>query len=174
MRKKQYMITIYKNCIFSAVIVPGLLFGIVIWGVISGGSHWLTAVGMEGWRSTLFMVTMLTAVPLLMIAVGALAYTIFERASPKIWNASVPYLAGFIAGICCGCLFAIESGLTQYLPILEPGLVPRLVFTAGRVIIYLPFVALLSAIFALFALVGGYFMYHIGEKKSMRDALKDT
>jgi len=159
----------YKNGIFPAVVAPGLLFGIIIWGVISGGSTWLTATGMEGGRSTLFMVTMLTAVPLLMIAVGAVAQKIFARTYPAIWNASVPYLAGFLAGLCCGCLFAIESGLTQYLPLLEPGLIPRLVFTAGRVIVYLPFVALLSAFFALFAVAGGYLWYYIREEKTLRD-----
>lgn len=161
------MTNFYKKYILSAVIIPGLIFGMIIWGVISGGSYWLTAIGMEGGRSTLFMVTMLAAVPLMMIAVGAIAQMIFERGHPGIWNASVPYLAGFLAGLCCGFLDAVESGLTQYMPILEPGLIPRLVFTAGRVIIYMPFVALLSAGFALFALAGGYLVYHVWEKKTV-------
>ena len=168
------MADFYKKYFFSAVITPGLLFGIIIWAVISGGSTWLTATGMEGWRSTLFMATMLTAVPVLMIAVGAIAQKIFLRDHPGIWNASVPYLAGFVAGLGCGCLSAIESGLTQYLPILEPGLIPRLIFTAGRVVIYMPFVALLSAFFALFALAGGYCMYRTREKKSMQDDERKT
>jgi len=148
----------------SAILIPGLLFGTLIWAAISGGSAWLTAIGQAGGRATLFMTTMLTAVPLMMIAAGAMAEWLAGHTPPAAWKPSVPYLAGFLAGLCAGCLSAIESGMTQYLPLIEPGLIPRLAFALGRVIMYMPFVAVLGALFALFALVGGYCTYRMREK----------
>jgi|GEM_PF-1445772 len=149
----------------SAVIVPGLLAGIAIWAAISGGSAWLTATGHEGGRATLFMATMLTAVPVLMFAAGGAAAAMHRRDRPGAGNLRVPYLAGFFAGLCAGFLMAVESGLKQYVPHMLPGLLPRLAFTAGRVIIYMPFVAILSIFYALCALAGGWCIYLMQETK---------
>jgi len=148
----------------SSVIVPGLLAGIAIWAAISGGSAWLTATGHEGGRATLFMATMLTAVPVLMFAAGAAAAALYRRDHPGVRRLAVPYLAGFFAGLGAGFLVAVESGLNQYVPHMLPGLLPRLAFTVGRVIVYLPFVAILSVFYALCALFGGYCTYRMREK----------
>jgi len=118
-------------------------------------------------RGTLFPLMMLTTVPLLLFAAGAVAEKIRSQNDPAGWRPSVSYLAGFLGMCCAGFLFALESGINQYVPFLAPGLTARLMFALGRVIIYMPFVAVLSVFFALSALAGGYCMYRLGKKPGL-------
>jgi len=138
-----------------AIIIPGILFGIVIWAVVTGSDNYLTASGNEGMRSTLFLLMMLLAVPLLLAATGAVAEKIRAGNCACGWKPWIPCLAGFLAMNTAGFLFALESGLNQYVPYLACGLAPRQGFALGRVIMYMPFVAGLAAFFALFSLAGG-------------------
>lgn len=153
-----------KKTVLVAIIIPGILFGTIIWAVVMGSDNYLTASGHEGMRSTLFLLMMLLAVPLLLAATGAVAEKTRTRNRPYGWRPWIPYLAGFLAMNTAGFLFALESGLNQYVPFLAPGLAPRLGFALGRVIMYMPFVAGLAAFFALFALAGGYCMYRAREE----------
>jgi hypothetical protein len=62
-----------------------------------------------------------------------------------------------------------ESSMDQYLPFIEPGLIPRLGFVIGEVIITLPFLLILGGIFALFSLAGGYCAHRVLKKARNRE-----
>jgi hypothetical protein len=62
----------------------------------------------------------------------------------------------------------VKSSADQYLPMIAPGLMPRLWFITGKVILSIPFLLMIGAIFALLSLAGGYGIHRIHEKAGDR------
>lgn len=147
-----------------AIIVPGLLFGLVIWAVITGSDNYLTSTGDVGMRSTLFFWMVFFVSPLLLSAGGVFSEILRRRENHTSWEPGIPYLAGLLAVIVACVLFVTESSMNQYLPFIEPGLIPRLGFVIGSVLISIPFFLIIGAIFALFSLTGGYCAHRIFEE----------
>ncbi len=148
----------------SAIIGPGFLFGFIIWAVMSGSDAFLTSTGNVGLRSTLFLFMVIFVAPVLLIITGIVSETIRRRENRSGFTLQIPYLAGFLAVLVTGFLYLIKSSADQYLPMIEPGLVPRLGFMTGTVIMTMPFVLMIAAIFALLSLAGGYGIHCIHEK----------
>jgi len=149
----------------SEILIPGLASGIIIWAVVVGGSDCLIILGKEGWRATLFLFTMLSVVPVLLIATGAVAEKMHSLNPHARWKPVIPYLAGFLGMCCAGLITGFESGMNQYLPHFPSGLTPRLLFALYRALEYLTFTAILGIFFALFALAGGYYVYRIRARR---------
>jgi len=97
--------------------------------------------------------------PALLVIAGAVSETICQEKPHAGRGLLVPYCAGFL-GVFVACnLIMAESFTNQYIPYLEPGLMPRLVFVTGALIFIFPVVMLVSALFDGFSLAGGWLMY---------------
>ncbi len=153
----------------GAIIVPGLLFGFIIWAAISGSDRYLTATGDVGMRSTLFFWMVFLVLPILLSAGGAVSEIFRCRENRTCWAPGISYLAGLLAVMVAGILFMTESSMDQYLPFIEPGIIPRLGFVIGTVIITLPFLLIIGLIFALFSLAGGYCAHRVLKKARNRE-----
>lgn len=152
-----------------AIIVPGLLFGFIIWAAISGSDRYLTVTGDVGMRSTLFFWMVFLVSPVLLSACGAVSEIFRCRKNRTGWMPMISYTAGLLAVMVAGILITAESSMDQYLPFIEPGLIPRLGFVIGKVIITVPFLLIIGVIFALFSLAGGYCAYRVLKKARMRE-----
>ncbi|MDO9325526.1 MAG: hypothetical protein Q7T80_11290 [Methanoregula sp.] len=155
----------FRKSSLAAIIIPGLLSGFIIWAVVTGSDNFLTSSGHESMRGTLFPLMMLTVVPLLVIATGAVAEKMHCQDPNCSWKPIISYLAGFLGMCCAGLIAGFESGMNQYIPYFPSGLTPRLIFALGRALVYLTFMTILGIFFALFALAGGYYVYRVRERR---------
>jgi hypothetical protein len=142
----------------KAIIIPGLSFGLVIWAVQFASDQYLISTGFTGMRATLFSITVLIVIPLLLVITGVVSEIIRNRERDTGWTLFIPYAAGFIAMSIAFLLFRIVSSVNQYLPYLSPGIMPRLSYVTGNIIMYFPVLIVISTLFAFFSLAGGYGM----------------
>lgn len=145
----------------SAVIVPGLIFGTFIWAVIFASDTYISATGHEELRSPVFYLVVVLLVPFFLITGGIVSEIIRDREGSTAWTPWISYLAGFLGCSTAVNLTAVTASVNQYVPYLDPGVMARLVFVSGRVMVYLLNPVSLSgiAIFSLLSLAGGYIMH---------------
>jgi hypothetical protein len=148
---------------FGAVIIPGFISGFLIWTVVLASDSYISAAGHVELRSTVFSLVVLLFVPLFLITGGILSEIIWNRVGHSGWTPLVSYLAGFLGCSTAVVLTAITASVNQYVPYLDPGMIPRLSFVPGSVIVALlnPVSLSIIAIFSLFSLAGGYIMHII-------------
>jgi hypothetical protein len=136
---------------YTAVIVPGLLAGVLIWGIILATDAYLNV----GTRTDRFLFVAFIIAPILLAATGGLAELLrmrFHNNGPAPWTW---YFAGLIGASVALSLMLAAGAMTQYVPFMEPGLLNRLAFVVGYVLFCLPIVLLVSAFFAFCSLAGG-------------------
>lgn len=126
----------------------------------------MSSIGRLDLRTAAFSVALLVWMPLLLALCGGISEIVRIRLGITEWDPWRPYLSGLIAGSTALSLTALDSGLRQYVPYNEPGLLPRLGFAVGRLIAHLlnPPAFLLVGLLALFALGGGYLLVRISGK----------
>lgn len=146
-----------------AVIIPGFVSGILIWAVVFASDRYISATGHMEMRFTVFSLVVLLFVPLFLIAGGIVSEIIRNREGRTGWTPLISYLAGFLGGSTAVILTAVTASVDQYVPYLDPGMMPRLAFVSGSVMMYLlnPVSLSVIAIVSLFSLAGGYLVHII-------------
>jgi hypothetical protein len=157
----------------KAIIIPGLSFGIVIWAAQFASDQYLISTGFVGLRSTLFFIMVACVIPVLMVITGVISEVIRNREACSGWTLFIPYKAGFLAMGLAFLLFRIVSSVNQYLPYIPPGILPRLAYVTGNLIMYLPILLVISTLFACFSLAGGWGMHRILIRKGKRTDSKE-
>jgi hypothetical protein len=143
----------------KAIIIPGLLFGLVIWAAQFASDQILITAGFVSMRSTLFPIMAFIVTPLLLVVAGIVSEIIWKQEQGTVWTLWIPYKAGFLGMSLAFFLFRVVSSVSQYLPYSDPGIVPRLAYMIGDFIIYFPVLIVASTLFAFFSLAGGYGMH---------------
>ena len=142
----------------KAIIIPGLLSGFLIWLLFSTGRDFFLSMFGE-FRPVMTIIMAFIIVPVLLVITGAISEKIRKRDPVAGRELLVPYCAGFLGVfVACNLIMAVFSA-NQYVPYLEPGLMPRLAFVTGYAIFIFPVVMLVSAVFAGFSLAGGWLMH---------------
>jgi hypothetical protein len=151
----------------KAIIIPALLFGFIIWAAQFASDQYLISTGFVGMRSTVFPIMAFIVTPLLLAVAGIVSEIIWKKEQGTVWTLWIPYTAGFLGMSIAFLIFRIVSSANQYLPYMAPGILPRLAYVTGNIIIYFPILLMVSAIFAFFSLAGGYGMHRklVHEKK---------
>jgi len=144
----------------SAIFIPGNLFGILYSILFIAATICLEPAlpyGLKGGSLACTLVFFIA--PALLVIAGAVSGTICLGKPHADRGLLVPYCAGFLGVfVACNLIMAI-SYTNQYIPYLEPGLIPRVVFVTGALIFIFPVVMLVSALFAGFSIAGGWLMY---------------
>jgi hypothetical protein len=151
-----------------AIIIPGLLFGIIIWAVQFASDQCLIQSGFMSMRSTLFPIMALVVTPLLLVITGIVSEIIGNKMGDSGRTRSVPYAAGFLAIGLAFLLFRIVSSMNQYHPTMAPGILPRFSYVTGNLIMYLPILLTICTLFAFFSFAGGFWMHRVLIKKRSR------
>ena len=144
----------------SAIIIPGLLFGILYPVLFFSAMTCLEPFlppGIKG--GFLFLVMVFIIAPVLLFIVGIASALVRSREDQAALNPWISYLAGFFGAAMAVFLIILGMYWNQYVPIMAPGLLPRLAFLAGMEIFCLPVLLIISTVFAFFALGGGYTMH---------------
>jgi len=143
----------------KAIIIPGLLFGFIIWATQFASDRVLIMTGIVSMRSTLFPIMAFVVTPLLLVVAGIVSEIIRNREPDTRWAPSIPYAAGFLGMSVAFLLFRIVSSANQHLPYMAPGILPRLAYVSGNLIMYFPILLVISILFACFSFAGGYGMH---------------
>ena len=143
----------------KAIIIPGLLFGFIIWAAQFASDQILIRAGFVSVRSTLFPIMAFIVTPLLLVVAGIVSEIIRKKEQGSVWTLWIPYTAGFLGMSIAFLLFRIVSSANQYLPYMAPGILPRLSYMTGNIILYFPVLIVVSTLFAFFSLAGGYGMH---------------
>ena len=144
----------------SAIIIPGLLFGILYPVLFFSAMTYLEpalAPGMNGGFLLLAMVFLIA--PALLFIVGIASARLWDREGHATPNPWIPYLAGFLGAAMAVFLIILGMYRDPYVPTMVPGILPRLAFLAGMEIFCLPVLLVISTVFAFFALAGGCAMH---------------
>jgi len=144
---------------YKAVIVSGLLFGIIIWAAQFASDQCLIMTGFVSLRSTLFLIMILFVTPVLLVIAGAVSEVMRNREPGTRWAPGIYYLTGFLGMSSAFFLSRVVSSANQYLPYMAPGILPRVSYMTGDIIMHLPELLVISTIFAFFSLAGGYGMH---------------
>jgi hypothetical protein len=156
-----------------AIIIPGLSFGLIIWAAQFASDQYLISTGFVGLRSTVFPLMAFIVTPLLLLITGIVSEIIRNREQDTEWAPSIPYNAGFLAMGLAFLLFRIVSSFNQYLPYMAPGILPRLAYVTGNLIMYFPILLVISIIFAGFSFAGGWAMHRILMRKGQQSDLPE-
>jgi len=151
-----------------AIIIPGLSFGVIIWSAQFASDQCLISSGFVGMRSTVFPIMAFIVTPLLLLITGIVSEIIRNRELDTGWAPSIPYKAGFLAMSLAFLLFRIVSSVNQYIPYMAPGILPRLAYVTGNLIMYFPILLVISTLFACFSFAGGWGMHRIRMRKWKR------
>lgn len=144
--------TIFHNLKNPAILVPGFLSGFVIWALFFLSHTGMIPAGTQAYRAVFIE---LVLGPLLLVIAGAASEMIRDRDGRYDWTPLIPSCAGFLgAGTAMVMLFT-ETAMTQYLPLLAPGIAPRLAYVIGHIRMYIPIIIVLSAFGSLFSLIAG-------------------
>ena len=144
-----------------AIIMPGLSFGVIIWAAQFASDQYLITTGFVGMRSTVFPIMAFIVTPLLLLITGIVSEIIRNRELDAEWAPSIPYKAGFLAMSLAFLLFRIVSSVNQFDPYMSPGILPRLAYVTGNLIMYFPILLVISTLFAGFSFAGGWGMHRI-------------
>lgn len=148
----------------SSILLPGILAGCLIPTVLLLVDPIAEATGRM--RADIFPALLLTLVPLTLFLAGGISARLAGASCPKRGQLEGAYLTGVLSGVIAVALFAFEAGMAQYHPFLAEGLIPRLGFAFGMLILYLTQPVFLALIYllSLFSLAGGSLAVHLGEK----------
>jgi len=144
----------------SAIIIPGLLFGILYPALFFSAMRYLEPIlppGMQG--GFLFLVMVFLIAPALLFVAGIASAQVRSREDQAPLNPWISYLAGFLGAAMAVFLIILEMYWNQYVPTMASGSLPRLAFLAGMEIFCLPVLLIISTVFAFFALAGGCTMH---------------
>ncbi|MFA5236583.1 MAG: hypothetical protein WC362_01850 [Methanoregula sp.] len=153
----------------SAIILPGLLFGILYPAIFFVTMTYLEPTlpsGLKGGFLSLAMVFLIA--PALLFSTGIASERLRSREDRAVWRPWIPYLAGFVGAVLAIFIIIIGMYMDQYVPYMEPGLLPRLAFVAGMELFCLPVLLAISTVFACFALAGGYAMNRRSKRADTR------
>ena len=142
-------------------LIPGFIAGCIIGLALIAIRFYPVLPGLLAER---FFILAYCIAPLLLIMTGGVAELLRTSGQRTGWKPKIPYCAGLLGSGIALLLDFSYSAMTQYIPILEPGLAPRLAFASGRVLILIPIIIIVSGIFALFSCAGGYLVYRIRMK----------
>ncbi|MDD1687597.1 hypothetical protein [Methanoregula sp.] len=158
----------------NTIIIPGMLFGIlypVIFFVTMTYLEPTLPSGLKGGFLSLTMVFLIA--PALLVIAGALSEILHQREPRSGRVLPDPYCAGFLGVfVACNLIMAVFSA-NQYVPYLEPGLMPRLAFVTGYAIFIFPVVMLVSAVFAGLSLAGSWLMHRRSEVAEKTSTIKE-
>lgn len=148
------------------VLVPGIFAGCLIPAVLLLADPIAGATGRM--RAELFPALLFTLVPLILFLAGGISARLAGPSCPERGRLEGAYLSGVLAGIIGVALFAFEAGMTQHHPFLAEGLIPRLGFAFGMLILYLtqPVFLALICLLSLFSLAGGFLAVYMGKRKN--------
>ncbi len=93
--------------------------------------------------------------PLLLVIAGAASEMIRDRDGRYDWTPLIPSCAGFLGAGTGMVMVFTGTAMTQYLPLMAPGIAPRLAYVIGHILMYLPIIIVLSAFYCLFSLIAG-------------------
>ncbi len=152
-----------RTRIFS-ILEPGIFAGCLIPAVLLLADPIAGATGRM--RAEIFPALLFTLVPLILFLAGGISARLSRASCPERGQLERAYLSGVLGGVIAVALFAFQAGMTQYHPLLAEGLVPRLGFAFGMLILYLtqPVFLALICLLSLFSLAGGSLAVHLGEK----------
>jgi hypothetical protein len=151
----------------KAIIFPGLVSGFLIWLLFTIGRDFFISVFDES-RPVMTIIMAFIIVPVLLVITGSVSEKIRKSDPGAGRGLLVPYCAGF-TGVFFGCNFVMAgSYATQYVPYLEPGLIPRLAFVSGALIFIFPVVIMVSFFFAGFSLAGGWYVHRNSNQEKER------
>lgn len=153
--------TVFSKLNNPAIIIPGLVSGFIIWIAFFLNYAGIIPVWTQAHRAVFIE---LFLAPLLLVIAGAVSEIIRSREERQGWTPWIPYSAGFLGAGTAGFLVFTDTAVKQYLPLLEPGIAPRLAYVAGHVLMCIPIIIGISAFFALFSVVGGICMHGIRER----------
>jgi hypothetical protein len=140
------------------------LLGVLVPGVICGGliPSLMLAIGpladvFAVQRSYLFPIIMFIIAPVVLVIAGWASVAIARRGDDNNHLLLKSYFTGILAGLVAFALFSFGAAMNQYVPVLPPGMVNRLVFASGMTVAYLtnPVILGIVAIYSLFSLAGG-------------------
>lgn len=142
----------------QAIIIPGILFGILYPALFLWAMGYLEPALPSGLKGGYLACTLLfLGAPVLLLMTGFVSENLILRKSRTGWVPFIPYCAGFLGVfLACNLMMTISSA-HQYVPYMEPGLMPRLAFVTGYLIAILPGVLLVRALFPVFSLAGAYY-----------------
>ena len=164
----------FKKTGLAAIIIPGLLFGILYPAIFFVTMTYLEPTLPSGLKGGFLSLTMVFLIaPALLVIAGALSEKLCQREPRSGRVLPGPYCAGFLGVfVACNLIMAVSSA-NQYVPYLEPGLMPRLAFVTGYLIFICPVVMLVSAVFAGFSLAGGWLMHRISGAAEKTSTIKE-
>lgn len=157
----------YKNSKLSAVLLPGIFFGILLGLIFSAGIQILESALVGVPRAHIYLVMLLIAPPIILMATGIASEKILRRNPFVTFEPLVHYCSGFLAAFIACNLIMAESYMSQYVPYLESGFFPRIAFVIGILIFISPVLIIVSGLFAVFSLAGAW-LTHRMEKLSER------
>jgi len=143
----------------SAVIAPGILFGILYPIIFFTAYGYLESVGLGEPHSLPVSVLILVIPPVLLFITGNAAEQLRRRNGGTGRTAWTSYLAGFLGTAIAISLLVFGSYITRDNPGMAPGLISRLAYVGSMEIQCLPIILAGSIIFAVFALAGGVFRH---------------
>ena len=140
----------------KAIIIPGLSIGIIIWTAFFISHSGMISTGTRADRAIFIEVFI---APFLLVIGGAVSEIFRRREQQSAWTPGIPFFTGFLGAGTATIMLFTGTAITQYLPLLEPGLVPRLTYIIGHVMMNMPIIIIVSIVYALFSLAGGYGMH---------------
>lgn len=143
------------------IIIPGLLFGILYPVLFLSVAMYHDQANQSGlsWGPLIVAIDLLLIAPALLGMTGAFSEKLRQQGSCSDRVLTGSYCAGFLGVfVACNLIMGVFSA-NQYVPYMEPGLMPRLAFVTGYAIFIFPVVMLVSAAFAGFSLAGGWLMH---------------
>ena len=158
---------------WSAVIVPGILFGILYPAIFFTAYGYLESAGLGEPHSLPVSVLILVIPPVLLFITGGVAEQLRRCEGGTGRTAWTSYLAGFLGTAIAISLLVFGSYTTKDTPGMAPGLLSRLAYVGSMEIQCLPILLACSIIFAVFALAGGVFMYG-GSKQTATGSQKSA